>query len=166
VLFTESPELPAGCRSFIDSEAVRTAGDKRLLAEVFARAGVPTPETRLVGSLDEARRFAAERADREWCLKYPIGCGAAGHRLLAETARLPADWPLPLIVQEFIRMPRPEVYRLYAAGGQVFGLVARRFPPQATPSPWDAHAPGTSRPEPRRPRPFPRRRRRCRRSVC
>ena len=38
---------------FIPVRAMRLAADKRLLAEAFA-AGVPTPETHLIGSLAEA----------------------------------------------------------------------------------------------------------------
>ena len=55
---------------------------------------------------------------------------------------LPKGWPLPLVVQEFIRLDRPEVYRTYAAGGEVFGWVVRRFADGVTPSPWVAHARG------------------------
>ena len=79
-------------------------------------------------SLDEARHWAATTPHTSWCLKYPTGCGASGHRLLTSDTTLPDGWPLPLVVQEFIRMERPEVYRLYAAGGQLFGWVARCFP--------------------------------------
>lgn len=126
---------------FIPYRAMQLAADKRLLAEAFAAAGVPTPETRLVGSLAEAEQVLAETG-REWCLKFPTGCGASGHRMLVGGMRLPADWPLPLVVQEFIRLDRPEVYRTYGAGGELFGWVARRFPREVKPSPWVAHARG------------------------
>ncbi len=84
----------------------------------------------------------AEEPTREWCLKFPTGCGASGHRRLVPGMALPKGWPLPLLVQEFIRLDRPEVYRTYAAGGELFGWVVRRFPDGITPSPWVAHARG------------------------
>jgi hypothetical protein len=64
------------------------------------------------------------------------------YRLLNPGMALPRGWPLPLVVQEFIPLERPEVYRLYGAGGQLFGWVARRFPAGVEPSPWVAHARG------------------------
>jgi hypothetical protein len=127
---------------FIPYRAMQLAADKRLLAEKFTAAGVPTPKTRLVGSLAEAERVLARESGREWCLKYPTGCGASGHRRLAPGIMLPKSWPLPLVVQEFIRLERPEVYRIYAAGGELFGWVVRRFPHGVAPSPWVAHARG------------------------
>jgi hypothetical protein len=134
---------PAACGElFIPYRAMELAADKRLLAEVFAAARVPTPETRLVGSLAEAERVAAEEPGREWCLKFPTGCGASGHRGLVPGMALPKSWPLPLVVQEFVRLDRPEVYRTYAAGGELFGWVARRFPDGVAPSPWVAHVRG------------------------
>lgn len=127
---------------FIPYRSLQLAADKRLLAEVFASAGVPIPETRLVGSLAEAERMVAEEPTREWCLKFPTGCGASGHRRLIAGMQLPRSWPFPLVVQEFIRLDRPEVYRTYAAGGQLFGWVVRRFPDGVVASPWVAHARG------------------------
>jgi glutathione synthase/RimK-type ligase-like ATP-grasp enzyme len=142
LLFREADDLPPGCRSFIPLDGIRAASDKRVLADLFARRGVPTPETHLAESLAEALRIRAASPGREWCLKYPTACGAAGHRLLTEATVLPADWPTPLIVQEFVRLERPEVFRIYGAGGGTFGFVARRFPAGAKPSPWVAHARG------------------------
>ncbi|MGL6072670.1 MAG: hypothetical protein ACRC8S_00785 [Fimbriiglobus sp.] len=127
---------------FIPHRAMQLASDKRLLAEVFAAAGVPIPETRLVASLADAERILADEPDREWCLKFPTSCGASGHRRLTQGMTLPKNWPLPLVVQEFIRMNKPEVYRTYGAGGQMFGWVVRRFPEGTAPSPWVAHARG------------------------
>ena len=50
VLHTEPAGPVVAGESFIPFEAVRLAADKRLLAGVFNAAGVPTPETRLIGS--------------------------------------------------------------------------------------------------------------------
>ncbi len=134
---------PAGCEGlFIPYRAMQLAADKRLLAAAFAAAGVPTPRTFLVGSLAEAEQVLSAEPGREWCLKFPTGCGASGHRRLVSGMTLPSGWPLPLIVQEFIRLDSPEVYRTYAAGGQSFGWVVRRYPDGVEPSPWVAHARG------------------------
>ena len=127
---------------FIPFASMQLAADKRLLARAFSAHGVPTPRTLLVESMGEAERLRMSDANRQWCLKFPTGCGASGHRLLTADMTLPASWPLPLVVQEFIKLPRPEVYRLYGAGGRLFGWVARRFPDGVRPSPWVAHARG------------------------
>ncbi|MFO0863250.1 MAG: hypothetical protein U0744_01075 [Gemmataceae bacterium] len=55
---------------------------------------------------------------------------------------LPKNWPFPLVVQEFIRLNDPQVFRIYAAGGSLFGWNVRRFPSGAKRSPWVAHARG------------------------
>lgn len=127
---------------FIPYRGMQLAADKRLLADAFAEAGVPTPVTRLVGSLADAERMLIEDPGREWCLKFPTGCGASGHRRLAPGMGLPSNWPLPLVVQEFIRLDTPEVYRTYVAAGKPFGWVVRRFPGGVPTSPWVAHARG------------------------
>jgi hypothetical protein len=127
---------------FIPYRSMELAADKRLLAKAFATGSVPTPETRLVDTLEEAQRLLQKTPDRTWCLKYPTSCGASGHRLLTPAMKLPKDWPVPLVVQEFVKLERPEVFRLYGAGGRVFGWIARRFPSRAKPSPWVAHARG------------------------
>jgi glutathione synthase/RimK-type ligase-like ATP-grasp enzyme len=134
---------PSACGDlFISFQAMRLASDKRLLAEVFTTHRVPTQATRLLGSLAEAKAFAADERPREWCVKFPTGCGATGHRILTPDVALFEGWPRPLVVQEFIRLERPEVYRMYAAGGELFGWVVRRFPAGTKPSPWVAHARG------------------------
>lgn len=127
---------------FIPLQSMELASDKRRLAKAFASMSVPTPETRLVNCLEDAEQIVRENADRSWCLKYPTSCGASGHRMLTPGMQLPKDWPIPLILQEFVKLERPEVFRLYGAGGRVFGWVARRFPPGIKESPWVAHARG------------------------
>lgn len=141
VLFWEGQETPP--ESFIPGEAVDIAGDKRSQAQLFEEAGVPAPLTVEFASFDEATAHVVDHADEQWVLKYPIGCGAAGHRILDAGMTPPDNWPTPYILQEFIEMEEPEVYRLYCAGGSVFGWNVRRFPPDATKrSPWVAHATG------------------------
>lgn len=134
---------PPPCRElFIPYAAIQVASDKRLQAELFAGAGVPTPETRLLASAGEVEALRSSQPEREWVVKYPTGCGASGHRLLRSGIPLPDEWPRPYVVQEFIRMPAPEVYRLYGVGGKTFGWNVRRFPAGARSSPWVAHAQG------------------------
>ena len=137
----EDRPLPTG-RSFIPFAAMRLASDKRLLAATFARAGVPTPTTHLLDTPDAVRRFVERNGYCEWCLKWPIACGASGHRRITSPADVPTDWPRPYVVQEFIRLDDPAVYRTYAAGGHLFGWNVRRFPPGAKRSDWVAHARG------------------------
>lgn len=127
---------------FIPLHAIRLAADKRQVTEAFAQHSVPTPHTRLFENFDEVIRFVSAKPQSEWCLKFPTGCGANGHRLIHANSAEPPNWPRPFVVQEFIRLERPEVYRLYCAGGELFGWVARRFPEGTRPSPWVAHARG------------------------
>lgn len=142
VLHLEESQLPPHLPSFIPSEAIQLAADKRLLAAVFRDRGVPTPETHLFDSFEQVVRFVRSRSEREWCLKYPTSCGATGHRLIEATTPEPPNWPRPFIVQEFFRLAPPEVFRTYCAGGEGFGWVVRRFPDGARQSPWVAHAQG------------------------
>lgn len=127
---------------FISYDAIQVAADKVQLKLKFQRASVPTPVTHLVETEDEIWQVLKTFKDTEWCLKYPTGCGASGHRLLMEGMPIPKNWPKPFLVQEFIRLERPEVYRTYGAGGRLFGWVARRFPIGVKSSPWVAHARG------------------------
>jgi hypothetical protein len=111
--------LPVGCEVFIPTEAVRLASDKRLLAAVFHEHGVPTPLTWLFDSFSDVLSFVRAHTGSEWCLKHPTGCAANGHRMITEASVEPPNWPRPFIVQEFIRMKRPEVYRVFCAAGEL-----------------------------------------------
>jgi hypothetical protein len=132
--------------SFIPFEAIRIASDKRLTAEAFTRSQVPAPETLLLEDDPEMQQVLGARSEEEWVLKWPVGCGASGHRLIALGDEVPREWPRPFVLQKFIRLVRPEVFRLYAVGGEVFGWNVRRFPTEATSgasaSPFVAHARG------------------------
>lgn len=128
--------------SFIPLDALRLASDKRLLASCFQKYQVPTPRTWLTDSWEEALRFVREHKNKEWCLKYPTGCGAAGHKMLSAESTETSNWPRPFIIQEFIRLEHPEVYRTFCAGGEIFGWVARRYSSGGGTSPWVAHARG------------------------
>ena len=142
LLHVEDPERPLDFQVFIPIQSVRLASDKRALATAFHQGNVPTPYTQLFDTYDEVSQFARQHSEKEWCLKYPTSCGGTGHRLLTGSIAEPANWPRPFVVQEFIRLEHPEVYRTYCAGRQLFGWVARRFPTGTRPSPWVAHARG------------------------
>lgn len=144
VLF-QDPRVDTELISFIPRTGVEIAADKRTQSVLFADAGVPMPETVLVDTADSVRQYVATRPERRWVVKYPIGAGAAGHRLVTATSTLPVDWPTPFIVQEFIEMTEPEVFRIYGVGGDLFGWNVRRFPiGSAQRSPFVAHATGAS----------------------
>lgn len=142
LLHVEDADSPVEFDVFIPIEAVRLASDKRLLADAFIAHDVPTPKTHLLNTFEHVLLFVREHSGSEWCLKYPTSCGASGHKLISSESVEPQGWPRPFIVQEFIRMERPEVYRTYCAAGELFGWVARRFPEGTRPSPWVAHARG------------------------
>jgi len=133
---------PACLDMFIPYEAIRVASDKRQQAELFARYQVNTPETHLLETPKAVQVLLSSRGEREWVLKYPTGCGASGHRMLRPGIPLPAGWPTPYVVQEFVKMPEPEVYRLYGVAGETFGWNVRRFPTGVRSSPWVAHVRG------------------------
>ncbi len=141
LLCWEQPEPPAG-RLFIPWEAIQVASDKRLQAAAFARNGVATPKTFLVDTVEELQKVLAREGRREWVLKYPVSCGGTGHQKITVNSLIREDWPRPFVLQEFIPMEQPEVYRLYGVAGDVFGWNARRFPSGVKPSPWVAHARG------------------------
>jgi glutathione synthase/RimK-type ligase-like ATP-grasp enzyme len=142
VLFAENSEDLTGIPSFIPLHAIQIASDKRLIAREFAKSDVPTPETLLFEDFEQTKDFVKANPAKSWCLKYPTGCGANGHRMIKPDDVAPVNWPRPFVVQEFIVLSKPEVYRTYCAGGRLFGWVVRRFPKSVEPSPWVAHAQG------------------------
>jgi glutathione synthase/RimK-type ligase-like ATP-grasp enzyme len=142
LLAWDGPEPPPCREMFIRYEAILAASDKRRLAELFERHSVAVPRTYVLESEAQVRRLAEREPDTEWVLKWPTGCGASGHRLLRSDVPIPRDWPQPYLLQEFVRMESPEVYRLYCVAGETFGWNVRRFPPGGRSSPWVAHAQG------------------------
>jgi hypothetical protein len=137
VLAWDGTEPPGG-RSFVPPAAAAVAADKRLQVERFREHGVPTPRTVLLDALEGPPPSGS--ASGRWVVKYPTSSGASGHRFLGEP--VPTDWPRPFVVQEFVELDPPEVYRLYGAGGDLFGWNVRRFGPDQPASPWVAHATG------------------------
>lgn len=140
VLAWESKSPPSG-QCFVPFDGIEVATDKRFLASTFAQNGVPTPQTYLLDSVATLNDFLLRERNQRWLLKWPTGCGASGHRFVVAGDEIVEDWPLPFVVQEFIPMERPEVFRLYAVAGETFGWNARRFAGEA-PSVFVAHAQG------------------------
>ncbi len=134
-------EPPSGA-SFIPWAALRCTADKRLQAEAFASYGVPAPETVILDDAESLARWLATRQDASWVLKYPVGSGAMGHRVVRDVSDVPKAWPTPYLLQRFVAMPRPEVYRAYVVGGEVVLWNARRYPESIEASPFVAHAKG------------------------
>lgn len=128
-------------KTFIPFAGMSAAGDKRLQAAQFSASGVPTPRTMLVDNLPGPSDFATASADR-WVVKYPTSSGASGHRFLDDPTPMAINWPRPFVVQQFVELDPPEVYRLYSVAGAIFGWNVRRFTPDQEPSPWVAHATG------------------------
>ena len=137
----DRPEPPAG-RSFVPWDAMQMAADKRLQAQAFRQAAVSIPRTELLADQSALQELLSSNRSCEWALKYPVACGGAGHRLVTADSAIREDWPLPFVLQEFIRLPQPEVYRVYCVDGELFGWNARRYPPGVKASPWVAHAQG------------------------
>lgn len=133
---------PPTCPLFIPFNAIRLALDKRAQARCFAEAGVSTPETHLFGTADALRRFADQRTDKSWVLKWPTGCGGLGHMMFEAQTPLSRLWCPPYLLQEFIPLPEPEVYRAYVVAEELFGWNVRRFPAGQTRSPWVAGVTG------------------------
>lgn len=132
--------LPA--RSFIGDEALRCTADKRLQAAAFAAHGVAAPETHVFETRADLGAFLGARREVSWVLKWPTGAGATGHRLLGSTGEILRLWEPPYLLQRFVEMEEPEVYRLYVVGSEAVGWNARRFPEGAPSSPFVAHARG------------------------
>ncbi len=128
-------------KSFIPFKGRKLASDKRLLAQVFQDNNIPIPETHLLASHQEVVEFIGSDLG-QWCLKYPIGCGASGHRIIHDIKDIPQDWLKPYVVQRFIYLDDPKVYRIYCAGQKLFGWNVRKFPASVTKQAWVAHAQG------------------------
>lgn len=135
-------ETPPHGECFVPFPAIECANDKRQIARVFQSFCVPCPATFLLENT-ELEAFLNCESSRQWLLKYPTSCGAAGHRFIRVGETAPAGWPRPLIIQEFIPMARPEVFRFYSVAGVLFGWNVRRFPVTTlNPSAFVAHARG------------------------
>lgn len=142
LLHIEDVSQPFAFPTFISVHSVKLASDKRSLAHVFSEHGVPTPKTEVLDSFSEVLEFVQNHSEAEWCLKYPTSCGGHGHRLITNKCSAPANWPKPFVVQEFIRLERPQVFRTFCAENKIFGWVVRQYPEGTEELPWVAHARG------------------------
>jgi len=111
---------------FIPSDGILIASDKRKQAGVFYEKGIPTPKTYLCGR-EEVNGILDSEKRKEFCVKWPTGTGAYGHRMVKGLEDIKEDWPTPIILQEFIRLDTPRVYRMYGAGGKLFGWNKREL---------------------------------------
>lgn len=128
-------------KTFIPIEAIKLAADKRLLAQKFVENGISVPTTHLLNSHQEVVNFI-ENQTEQWCLKYPIGCGASGHIIINNIKDIPQKWLKPYVVQKFIKLKQLQVFRLYCAGGVLFGWNRRKYTSASNSNPWVAHAHG------------------------
>ena len=128
-------------KTFIDLKGMKLASDKRLLAENFLKYKIDIPETYLLNTHQEVVDLIKNKPG-QWCLKYPIGCGASGHRIIKNSNDIPKDWLKPYVVQKFIKLNKLQVFRLYCAGGILFGWNRRKYTSENNKNPWVAHAQG------------------------
>lgn len=135
---------PIPCESFVPLDAIYLAHDKRRQAELFRKAEVATPETHLLATEEETLSFPLRRPDKEWILKWPVGCGGAGHQVLDAETELTPLWHPPFLVQELVRMARPRVYRLFVAGGETFNWCVRESNAGTAHSPFVSAAGGAT----------------------
>ena len=141
VLAWDETDMKSCGKTFIPFEGMKLASDKRLLAKIFNANNIPTPETYLLDSYRAVKDFLGNNLG-QWCIKYPIGCGASGHRIINTIEDIPQDWLKPYVVQKFIYLDNPMVYRIYCAGKQLLGWNVRKFPTGVQKKPWVAHAQG------------------------
>lgn len=69
-------------KMFIPWRGIKLASDKRLLANVFIKHKISIPDTFLIDTHREVLNFLRD-TNEQWCLKYPIGCGASGHKKIS-----------------------------------------------------------------------------------
>ena len=127
-------------KMFIPYEGIKNASDKRIQARLFNEKKIPTPKTYLFRDKEDIETILRDEKEKEWCIKWPTGCGASGHKIISSSEEIGEEWPSPVILQEFIRLDKPVVYRIYCAAGNLFGWNKRELEDDA--SPWVAHARG------------------------
>lgn len=126
---------PPRCRTFVPFDAIVAAQDKREQFRRFHAAGVSIPESRLFDDFPTAQAFALADHRRQWLLKWPLGSGAVGHVIIDRDTRVTRLWNPPFLIQEFIALDRPEVYRVFGCEGTLFGFNVRYFPPGTSSGP-------------------------------
>lgn len=130
--------------NFIPIKSIKIAADKREIEKKFKEYYVPRPKTFLANNEKEVEVILSSYPKIQWILKYPIGCGGINHRLIENINQIPKRWPKPLLIQEFVQLQNPEVYRLYCVDGETFGFNVRRFKDKNNKTPWVSHANGAT----------------------
>lgn len=90
----------------------------------------------------EVESILSDYPQTKWILKYPVGCGGINHRFIENVNQIPKGWLKPYIIQEFIQLQEPTVYRLYCVNSEIFGFNARRFKDKNNKTPWVSHVRG------------------------
>lgn len=132
-------ELP---HSFIPLNAIEIAADKRAIERQFQIHNVNRPKTFIVETIAAVDSILTTYPHSRWILKYPTGCGGINHRIINDTSEIPANWPQPYLIQEFIESLQPAVYRFYCVASELFGFNVRKFADPEISTPWVSHANG------------------------
>jgi hypothetical protein len=120
-------KTPPRCPTFIPFETVASVHDKREQVRRMVAYGVSLPESHLFNDFEELKRFVAGHGDRRWLLKFPSATSGTGHQVVTPETRVTPLWSAPYLLQEFIALEDPCVYRLYGIAGEIFGFNVRRF---------------------------------------
>ena len=101
LLYCDDDRIINNLNSFIPIDAIKTASDKRLIAQKFQEHNVPSPETVLIENKQDLIQFLNTNQEKKWCLKWAIGCGGKGHQLVNEdnVNDIADNYPLPFVVQ-------------------------------------------------------------------
>jgi len=117
------PEIPID--SYIPLNCINISSDKRLMESCFSNYNVARPATYILENEDEISKVLA--SGDEYLLKYPTSCGANGHYMVSLPFKSKKGWPKPYLLQKFIRVRAPKVYRLYCVSGLAVGSNVRKF---------------------------------------
>lgn len=113
------------------ARAVEVCVDKAATSFALAQAGLPTPPTWTVPSLDAARKIVRREAARGPLVLKPLfGAQGFGLRLIAREEDLPALWEVSGVyyLQRFVRRPGRGFadMRFFVSGGEVIAAMTRR----------------------------------------
>jgi glutathione synthase/RimK-type ligase-like ATP-grasp enzyme len=142
ILCTDTELTDNALNSFIPIDSINIASDKREIERKFKSHDVTRPKTFILKSFQEVDLIIKQYNRKRWILKYPIGCGGIHHRIIEDSSQIPQKWPKPFLIQEFIELIQPEVYRFYCVDSNLFGFNVRRFSSPEISNPWVSHANG------------------------
>jgi tetrahydromethanopterin:alpha-L-glutamate ligase len=115
-----------------DARAIERCVDKSMTSFMLHKAGIPTPPTWSVESIESARRVvrAEARVDRPLVLKPLFGSQGRGLRLIERREDLPAAEDIGGVyyLQRFIRGHAPgwRDWRVFVIGGRAVAAMIRR----------------------------------------